>query len=407
MAEILTLRCHDSDVRQVSWHIQGGLQILQGEGSLDDAAPLARGRRTLVLIPGEETLITEVRIPTKNRQRLLQAAPYALETELTQDIEQLHFALGTSGEATPVIIVARDKLQAWLQRLESVGVEPVGLYPSLLCLPLPPEGWSLYLDQERLLVRTGPFQGFSADRLNGAEMLGLALQQAGESAPREISCYRLAGSDPLPGLETALDGCSIEEIRLDDPAQLTALLARELNEKQQINLLQGEFQRVDKLTLQWRRWMPAAILAAVTLLFSLTLNILDYYRYQGESAALDGRTRQLFQQAFPEIKRVIDPRQQMEQQLKAMRGGTSGGSAQFASLFAPAAGIIKESPNTTLEGISFRDGRLDLQLSIKELQALEALKKSIEKQRLAVEIRAANASGDKVSSQLRITGAGK
>lgn len=407
MAEILTLRCHDSDIRQVSWQIQGGLQILQGEGLIEDAAVLARGRRTLVLIPGEETLITEVSIPTKNRQRLLQAAPYALETELTQDIEQLHFALGASDGATPVIILARDKLQAWLERLESAGIDPVGLYPELLCLPLPPEGWSLYLDQEQLLVRSGPFQGFSVDRLNGAEMLGLALQQAGESAPREIRCYRLAGSDPLPGLETLLEDAPFEEIRLDDPAQLTDLLARELNEKQQINLLQGEFQRVDKLTLQWRRWMPAAILAAVALLSSLTLNILDYYRYQGESEALNSRTRQLFRQAFPEIKRVIDPRQQMEQQLKTMRGGGAGGSAQFAALFVPAASIIQESPNTTLEGISFRDGQLDLQLDIKELQALEALKKSIEKQRLAVEIRAANASGNKVRSQLRITGAGK
>jgi len=90
-----------------------------------------------------------------------------------------------------------------------------------------------------------------------------------------------------------------------------------------------------------------------------------------------------------------------------MRSGSPGGSSNFASLFVPTAGIVKESPNTTLEGISFRDGQLDLQLAIKELQALEELKKNIERQRLAVEIRAANASGDKVSSQLRITGAAR
>ncbi|PVV27151.1 MAG: type II secretion system protein GspL, partial [gamma proteobacterium symbiont of Ctena orbiculata] len=69
-----------------------------------------------------------------------------------------------------------------------------------------------------------------------------------------------------------------------------------------------------------------------------------------------------------------------------------------------AASVIKSSPNTTLESISFRDGKLDLQLTIKELQALENLKQTIEAKKLAVEIRSANATGNQVTSHIRITG---
>jgi general secretion pathway protein L len=89
-----------------------------------------------------------------------------------------------------------------------------------------------------------------------------------------------------------------------------------------------------------------------------------------------------------------------------MRGGKRGGSAQFGSLFVPAASVIKSSPDTQLENISFRDGKLDLQLTIKELQALERLKKAIEEKGLSVEIRTANATGSRVTSHLRISGKG-
>ena len=409
MAELLFLHCHDAEGRHVSWLTRGGLQTLAGEGSLNEAAELARGRRALVFIPASEVLITQVKIPTRNHQRLLQAIPFSLETELTQDIEQLHFSAGPtdSNSITPVVIIARQKLEEWLARFQSAGLEPVGLYTDVLSLPLSPDSWTLSLDSQHLLAHTGPFQGFSADREGASEMLQFALQQAGESAPKQLTLYQI-GQD---GEQTALDfkqfGGEVIEKGLAAPAELTRLLADNLNEKRQINLLQGEYQKLDKLTLQWKRWLPAALLAAAVLFTSLVLNVIDYYRYQEQSKALDGRIRQVFQQAFPEIKRVVDPKVQMEQQLKLMRNGQAGGGAQFLSLFIPSASVIKNSPNTTLEGISFRDGQLDLQLTIKELQALENLKKTIEQKGLGVEIRTANAAGDKVTSQLRITGEGK
>jgi len=406
MAELLVLHCHDTDGQQVSWRTRGGLQSFSGEGTLSEAAEVARGRRTLVLIPASEILITQVQIPTRNRQRLLQAIPFSLETELTQDIELLHFAAGPtdSENRTPVLIIAREKLENWLSRFQSAGLEPVGLYPDLLCLPWSTNSWTLYLDELTLLAHTGPFQGFCADRESALEMLQFALQQAGESAPQQLILYRLAQQ---ASLDFAQCGCAVVENNLESPTQLTALLGENLNEKRQINLLQGEYQKQDRLTLQWKRWLPAALLAAAALFSSLALNIIDYSRYQTQSADLDGRIRQVFQQAFPDIKRVVDPKIQMEQQLKLMRSGQSGGAAQFLSLFIPTASVIKESPNTTLEGISFRDGQLDLQLTIKELQALENLKKTIEQKQLGVEIRTANATGDKVTSQLRISGGGK
>ncbi len=403
MAETLVIQCRDLAGTQASWLVKGGLQTLTGMGTLEEAAILAKGRRVLALIPAEEALVTQVTIPTKNRQRLLQAIPYALETELTQDVEELHFAVGsTIGQnITPVVVISRIRIEKWLSALESLGIEPLGLYLDLLCLPLEPESWSLLLDQDQAQILTGPNQGFCADRQNASELLQIALQQAGDAAPQRLALYRL--NDQTLDLP---DDMQTESTELESQESLISLLADRLNEKTQINLLQGEYKRVDKYTLQWKRWLPAAILTGVALLLSLTLNVLDYRHYSQQSVDLKGEIEQVFRQAFPDIKRIVDPKLQMEQQLKAMRGGQRGGSAQFGSLFVPAAAVIKSSPDTLLENISFRDGKLDLQLTIKELQALERLKQAIEEKGLSVEIRTANATGNRVTSHLRISGKG-
>jgi general secretion pathway protein L len=403
MAETLVIHCHDLAGTRATWLVKGGLQILTGSGTLEEAAKLAKGRRVLALIPADEALITQVEVPTKNRQRLLQAIPFALETELTQDVEELHFAVGaTIGEnTTPVVVISRIRLEKWLSALESQGIEPLGLYLDLLCLPQDQACWSLLVDQDQVQILSAPNQGFCADRQNAPELLQIALQQSGDEAPRRVKCYQLS-DQPLelpPELET-------ESIDLDSEESLISQLAGQLNEKSLINLLQGDYKKVDKFTLQWKRWLPAAVLAGVALLLSLVLNLLDYYHYKQQSVDLRQEIEQVFRQAFPDVKRVVDPKFQMEQELKAMRGGQRGGSAQFGSLFVPAASVIKSSPDTRLENISFRDGQLDLQLSLKELQALERLKQAIEQKGLSVEIRTANASGNRVSSFLRISGKG-
>jgi general secretion pathway protein L len=406
MAEVFILQCHDTTANQVTWFIRGGGDSTVYDGSLTEASQQVRGRRTLVLIPASEILITSVAIPTRNRQRLLQAIPFSLENELTEDIDELHFAAGNidSDNITPVAVIARQKLDEWLERLESAGIEPLGLFVDLLCLPMEDETWSLYQDDHILQMRTQTNQGYSVDAVNGNDFLQLALKQAGESAPNRLIYYKLKESQERLDLESIAPDCEVVTKEIDNLSRLTALLGGNLDEIQQINLLQGEYQRVDKMALQWKRWLPAAVLGSIFIALSMVFSIQEYFHYERQSSELNAQIRQTFQQAFPNIKRIVDPRVQMEQQLKAMQQGRSGGFAQFASLFVPAASVIKNSPNTTLQNISFRDGQLNLQLIIQELQALETLKKTIESKRLKVEIRSANASGNQVTSHLKITG---
>ena len=92
MADTIVVHLHDSQMSQVSWLQLGKnppAQSPRGTGTLEEAAEQIRGWRLLVIAPACESLLTKVSIPSKNRQRLLQAIPYALENDLTEEIDLL------------------------------------------------------------------------------------------------------------------------------------------------------------------------------------------------------------------------------------------------------------------------------------------------------------------------------
>ena len=64
-----------------------------------DAAALAEAaldRINIVIVPSEDVLVTTVTLPKMNRSRLLQAIPYALEEQVIEDVDTMHFAAGIS-----------------------------------------------------------------------------------------------------------------------------------------------------------------------------------------------------------------------------------------------------------------------------------------------------------------------
>ena len=83
---------------------QGKLINQPGQGDLSDITSIARGRHATVLIDSACVSIESVNIPGQNKQRQLQAVPFALEEQLASDIDDIHFAVGkkTAEQHIPV-----------------------------------------------------------------------------------------------------------------------------------------------------------------------------------------------------------------------------------------------------------------------------------------------------------------
>ncbi|HUI61696.1 MAG TPA: type II secretion system protein GspL, partial [Steroidobacteraceae bacterium] len=159
MADWLLLRMSRAADQPATWitvdprgNPSGPLQ----SGPLSLAAPRAAGRRVCVVVPGTDVLLAEPDVPMKAGTKLQAVVPYALEEQLADDIDDLHFAIGKRvGESsrTPVAVVRKALMDEWLTTLRSSGIEPEFIYADSDLLPQNPGQAVALLEEDVVVVR--------------------------------------------------------------------------------------------------------------------------------------------------------------------------------------------------------------------------------------------------------------
>ena len=73
---------------------QPGVGVQVQQATLEAILALAGGRRVVLFVPGADVRLTAVKVPARTPQRILQAAPYALENRqqllVTQHVQHRH-----------------------------------------------------------------------------------------------------------------------------------------------------------------------------------------------------------------------------------------------------------------------------------------------------------------------------
>src|SRR5438105_9094832 len=160
MADWLLLRLPRAAGEPASWLIADARGAPAGpaqSGPLTLAAARAPGRRVCALVPGADVLLAEPEIPVKAGAKLQQLVPYALEEQLADDIDDLHFAIGKrAGDSAraPIAVVARALLDEWLAILRASGLEPEAIYADSELLPHNPGQAVVLLEDDAVLVRS-------------------------------------------------------------------------------------------------------------------------------------------------------------------------------------------------------------------------------------------------------------
>ena len=146
------------------------------------------------------------------------------------------------------------------------------------------------------------------------------------------------------------------------------------------------------------------MLAGLVLL-KMTVSVVDYFTLSNQTQALQKQIEQTYLSAFPDVRKVVNPRVQMERSLKELRGGQGQDGAGFIGLLAKSGPVFKEINGLELRSVRYKEGKLDIDLTIKDLQTLDDLKQRLTKKAgFNVEIVSANARNDKVESRLQLRG---
>ena len=375
------------------------------EGALADLARFRGRRRVIVLVPAAEVLLAQTPLPPGSRKRALMAIPFVLEEYLAADVEDLHFAYGAkqADGTMPVAVVAHARMNAWLAMFKEAGIEVDSLIPETIAVPLEPSSWSVLIEDRLAIVRTGLASGYAVDIENLETMLLAGLKSAAAGNPdNDIRIQLFGGSleiftDPL--LRDRVIQVAAASV---NPPDIVRILAAGLASRPLFNLLQGSYGPHAEWGMVLKRWRLPAVLLLCLLVLRAGLFAYDVLRLGYESRDLSRKMDQVFLKAFPDVKRIVNSRAQMEQRLKALKGSDDD-QDPFLWILGRCGDALLKTPDFDLESLRYKDGRIEIDFAVRDLQVLDGLKTLLMRQGgLEVEIRTATAKGDRVQTRMLI-----
>ena len=407
----LFIRILDPETQDITWTL---IPPAKGEdssvkhGSLSDVAKHAEGNRVVLLIPGTDVLLTHTSIPTSNKQRLLKAIPYTFENQILDDVETQHFAIGARDKSgnIPVAIIRKSTIEALIDLLQQNNIHANIITPDTLTLPWIPKSWTILRENNLCLIRTSESGGFSIESENLGELVqastGDDTEQTDEQPPENIKIINHGNKDD--DIEE-ISGLDIEnkwqaEHYENDPL---TLMAEALNPANCINLLQGKYSPRSQLVKNLRPWIPAAALFVIWISLQGIIDVTNYVTMGKESKAISREIEKVFRDELPEIKRIVNPRAQMKQQLAKLKKSKGSEGDSFLDLLSLTSPAFTNQNVKELKNINYRGNQLDIELIINNLQNLDGLKQELETRGLKIEIRSATANKNNVTSRLRIT----
>jgi general secretion pathway protein L len=378
-------------------------------GSLSLAAAVWRTGRVVVLAPATQILLAEPELPPGSGAKLARAVPFALEEQLTEDVDLLSFAIGRrrGNGGTPVAVVSRAVLTAWLSELNAAGFDPQAIYADISAMPENPGQTVLWLEKERLAVRRPGALPFAVELSPVKEALVVAgviadpLDSA-EPKPKESAILYVTREDwaKVQGeFEDLLEDFASLKVQLLTDGPLP-WLARGLEAPEAVNLLQGEFSRTTDYSARWRQWRVAAALAVALLVVHVAAQALQIRHAKHDSAALDAEISQLFSESMPGDA-PTDPRRQMQAKLERIRK-SGAGPQYFLRTLQTLSGALAVTPKTAISALSYREDALDMTVSAPSLAALSQLTQFVGKEGLAAEIQSSNPVAAGVEAHLHV-----
>jgi len=356
----------------------GRIVLPSQQGTLHEAALAASGQRVCVLVPGADVLVTDAELPPRaSGARLLQVVPFALEEQLAEDVDQLHFAVGRrAGDAprTPVAVVARSLMDEWTAQLAAAGLRPVALHADSDLLPANPGNAAALLEHDTLVLRgtSGSVVTVPADSV--ADVLETELT-ASESPQPGLLLYTSAAEwqrhgKSIEALRTRFENLKVQLLSGD----ALPLFAQQLPAGTAINLLQGSYAPAGGLAGSWRSWRIAAALLAALLVANLASKGYELWSLRRAEKALDASIATTYQSAMRGEPVPADARRRMESRLLASQGAAGGALLPVLNALAQAqAG----TPGTVVQAMSYRDGTLDLRLVAPNADSLDRISQAL------------------------------
>lgn len=407
MSETLYIRLGSQSQDKIHWLVwsDSGREII-ASGELDNAQALdelsekASSRKVICFVPSCDVALKRLNVPAKSQRAIRLAAPYMLEDELAQDVDDLFFAYANlpvddAQNNCFIAAVDREQISAWQQWLQQAEISCKQMLPDVLAMPMASEGATAVMLGEQILVRQGLWQGMTLDQNLWQITLSNLLTES------DVTVEHFS---TLPAVELADQEHQFTQVA--QPEELPLAIMAQQMKGQTFNLLQGEFQFKEERSPVLVNWMWAAGIAAIALLLNLGIKTATLIDLNNQQAQLEQEIVKTYKSAFPGSKRVrvSTVRSVLKQKLNDLgQNAESEGFLTMLSKLRPAFISVPELKPQTLKFEGKRN-EVRIQARAKDYQAFEKFKVELENEKLDVNQGSQNNQGDVVIGSFSIKG---
>ena len=386
----------------LSWVYEDANKDLKlAHGLLKDAAVAALNHHITVVLPGEDVLFLSAEVPGKNIHHIQQAIPYVLEDNVIDDVDELHFAIKKknseqSGNQYTVSVINKDYFESVIAELKNADIQADAMIADYMLLA---DNNTLFFDGEKIVFNGNRLKFTSAiDSLDNFEK---DILNENNDINLIYSAEETTGSTRLDNL---IENNNIRKEQYDIHPLLC--LVKNSSNESTVNLLQGSYKKKKNWSETGKTWLPVAILFLVWLSVQGGLFIFEYINLSKQNKALTAEITKIYKKSFPESRRVIDAKAQMKEKLNSLkkRKGQSGRS--FSEMLSGSASVFANTKGLKIQSLRYYDGRINLEIQIPSLQALDKLKSQLNEEKgYQVEVQNASSGKETVTARMKISGA--
>lgn len=335
-----------------------------------------------LLFPGEQLLLTSVKLPKMRASEQLKAIPFALEEQLASDPENMYIAMGDAKADGCLVVAALDKniIDTKIQSWRDANLFPQKVLPDFLAIAWFPETWSIVIKNKMALVRTDFNAGFTVDENNLFLFLQLALEKNKEHKPKKMLCWQQ---------DSILNPAEFEKLTIPvewmDEKKHSSFDIASLSTHSPINLLQGKYRPKLQSSSLKTNWIRCGMVASAFILFLFASRFVEWIYFYHQSNQLSNRIAVVYRDLFPDSTDVLEPRFRTAALLKKYAGASD--ASVFLKLLGDSAKTILQFPGTIVQSIQFENKQLKLHVQTNKIETLTAYLQRLQAEKLLVDQR--------------------
>lgn len=307
----------------------------------------------IILVPASWVYHTQTHVASKNTELLAKSIPFAIEEELSNEVEDNYCAFKLNDDGSQnVIAIEKQHLNRLNEQIEAHGLDVKAIYSEVDWLPAEVDDVSIWSDSETALLKLGQDQAMRVANSQINQLLPVFAQEK-----KQIICN-----------EDAL----IDYADLPIKKSLTAAVCcGYLLSQNAIDLYLDEIKsNHDESASQ--SWGKVYILIS-TLVFSWFLvQGIQWYELKQSIADIKQQQKNLFTQVYPNAapSELVDPFAALQSRLKIKNAQTAQADSMLISAVDKLGQTLKQQQSVKLNGLRLVDQKMELQITAPSMKVI-------------------------------------